>query len=337
MISQPFLCIFSIVNNTLVILAISNRCKAKLFKDKMYKYILVNAIFNICYSVTTLLRIVNTCLFVYASAMCSQVYQTEGSQYMKIIVAFFMGNVFMIGSNISYLTFAFYRLVNISEKKNYLFYTTFSRMNMKIYTLLVFGFAAAFSAFIFFQYNINVDNDYRKEFPYEKHDEFYCGIAGNNPKCNLLNGLKLANQIFNGILCVVLNLFIDICLSKVFNNEIKKKTRLDISKLKIDELKKKMEKLSKMIIANGVIYFLSHIPKFVTTLLLLIFANKLKKYCHERLSCDLINEEAEFFAIFSMIANFYIYKCFNSQFNESYCDLKAKFKNKLCPNSFKKN
>ena len=91
-----------------------------------------------------------------------------------------------------------------------------------------------------------------------------------------------------------------------------------------DELKKKKENLSKMVIVNGIVYFCSHMPKFVTTLLLIIYASKLKKFCTERISCDLINEEAEFFVVFSMLGNFYIFKCFNANFSESYADLKSR-------------
>ena len=326
LIAQPFLCLLSILTNLLVILVISNKKKAKLFKDKMYSYILVNAIFNILYCGTTLLRLVNTCVFFFAPHMCSQVYQSEDSQFFKIIVVFFMGNVFMIGSNVSYLSFTFYRLVGISEKKSDMFYLKLTNMNMKLYFLSVHLFGLLFSSFILFQYKLNDEHDYRKEFPHEKHDEFFCDNPGNKFQCELFNGFKLTNQIFNGILFVLLNFLIDLCLIKVFNKEMNAKMKLVT--LKIDELKEKKDNLSKMVIVNGSIYICSHMPRFVTTLLLIIFARKLKTFCTQRLSCDLINEEAEFFELFFMLSNFFIFKCFNSNFNESYLDLKASLKSK---------
>ena len=89
---------------------------------------------------------------------------------------------------------------------------------------------------------------------------------------------------------------------------------------------KKKENLNKMVILNGIVYFLSHMPKFVTTLLIVVFAARLRKFCQERMSCDLINEEAEFFVLISMIGNFYIFKGFNTSFGESYLDLKTRLK-----------
>ena len=295
----------------------------------MYAYIKVNALFNILYCLTVLSSLVSTCVFFYAPVMCSQVYRTEASQYFKIIAVFFMGNAFKVGSNVSYLSFAFSRLICVSLKKHYLFYATIKRIDMKVYTCVVFLFGVLSSLFILFQYNLNAMSDGRKEFPYEKRNEIYCSalspLSSQSSQCDLFNALKSINQLFNGIVVVILNFLVDLCLIKVFNKEINTKMKMKLSTHKVDELMKKKENLSKMVIVNGLIYFVSHMPKCVTTLLLVVFTSKLRMFCIERISCDLLNEEAEFFALFSMISNFYIFKYFNPNFQESYRNLKARF------------
>ena len=226
LIIQPFLCLISIVNNIGVILVISNKTKSKLFKDKMYSYIRVNALFNIFYCLVSILKLMSVCVFFYAPYTCSPMYQTDFSQRFKIIVVFFLGNVFQMCANISYVSFAFVRLVAISVKKSYLFYSAFTRMNIRVYFCLLVLLSSLLSLFILFQYDLNSVNDYRKEFPYEKRDEFFCELIKNKYACRLFNGFKLANQMLNGILFVCLNFVIDLCLVRVFNREINAKMEI---------------------------------------------------------------------------------------------------------------
>ena len=105
------------------------------------------------------------------------------------------------------------------------------------------------------------------------------------------------------------------------NKNMKKKVHLETSLNRMKDIKKKTKKLTKMVVVNGLLYFISHAPEFVSTLLLLIFSKKLLHFCNERISCDLINEEAEFFIIISMISNFFIFKHFNKNFRNSFRQL----------------
>ncbi len=319
---QPILCLISLITNTLVILTIRNRKKKKEFKEKMYTYILINAAFNIIYCLIMLLKLVNTCVFFYAPSACSLIYQTNTSQYFKIIGIFYLGNVFKTCSNISYTFFTLSRLIAVSfENKQHLFYKKFHDINIKFYSFILVLFSSVLSIFILFQYEINFLRDYRKEFPFEKRNEKFCQNLANKSQCRLFNAFKIINQVFNVIVFVVLNLFFDIILLKQFDKNMKKKVHLETSLNRMKDIKKKTKKLTKMVVVNGILYFISHAPEFVSTLLLLIFSKKLLHFCNERISCDIINEEAEFFIIISMISNFFIFKHFNKNFRDSFRQL----------------
>ncbi len=115
---QPLFCFVSIINNLLVIITIKNKNKKRNFKETMYKYILMNALFNIVYCLITILKLVNTCIFFFVPSLCSNVYQTSS---IILIIIFFMGNVFKTCSNVTYTFFSFSRLVSFAFDKNHTF------------------------------------------------------------------------------------------------------------------------------------------------------------------------------------------------------------------------
>jgi len=63
-ILQPILCLIGIFVNLIVILVVKSRMNGNLFKDKMYSFIVVNAIFNIAYCMIMILK-VSSLIFVY--------------------------------------------------------------------------------------------------------------------------------------------------------------------------------------------------------------------------------------------------------------------------------
>ena len=79
-----------------------------------------------------------------------------------------------------------------------------------------------------------------------------------------------------------------------------------------------------MVVINGAIYLVSLMPKFIVVLLRVIYSKRFKNFCTERISCDLISEEADFFILISMISNFYIFYRFNKKFRESFKNLLGK-------------
>ena len=135
------------------------------------------------------------------------------------------------------------------------------------------------------------------------------------------------NQSFNGILFLTLSLIIDIYLVYTFRDEMRQKSLLEFNKAKSEEFKKKIEKVTKMVLINSFVYFVSHAPIFVTTILLIAYAKRMAIFCTERMSCDLINEEAQFFCLISISFQFFIFFKCNKNFRESFDELFSLKKN----------
>jgi hypothetical protein len=325
LILQPLLCSWAILTNLLVILVIRNSKNHKELKSKMYKYAQINACFNIGYSSLMLFKLINTCVFYFSHVYkCSSVYQEGFSQYFKIYAVYFLGNVFKCCSNISYIFFSMSRYIAISLDSKNRFFIRFKRINVKAFVFIVLCLGVLLSTFILFQYETNEVYDYRKSFPFEKRDGQFCLDERNTFSCRLFNTFKLVNQSFNGFLFLTLNLIIDIYLVYTFRDEMRQKSLLEFNKAKCEEFKKKTEKVTKMVLINSLVYFVSHAPIFVTTILLIAYAKRMAIFCTERMSCDLINEEADVFILVSMILNFFIFLFFNRHFDESFQEVKTK-------------
>ena len=100
---------------------------------------------------------------------------------------------------------------------------------------------------------------------------------------------------------------------------------LEVNKKKGEEFKEKSKKVTRMVFINNAVYFVSHVPSLVVTLFLIVYSKRMAQFCTERISCDILNEEAEVFILVSMISNFFIFLYFNRNFNESFFDLKNRF------------
>ena len=318
---QPFLASIGIINNFLIIVAIRNKNKKKEFKEPMYRHILIHSSFNVCYCIILLLKLVNTCLFFESHVFCSSLYQLDSSQRFKIIIIFYLGNIAKICLNISYLCFSFSRFTLVSMNKENKFYIKFKNMNLKLYCFFLIFLSSFVSIFILFQYKLNLENDPSKEFPYEKRNEKFCSYQINRLACFFFNAFKIFNSALTSLAVVILNSVIDLSLIRDYSIDINKKLKMASSKNKIEELKKKKKKVTIMVIVYGVIFFISHMPEFITTILLIFFANQIKAFCQEKLSCDLINEEAEFFNLISIVSIFFILKKYDHNFRDSWNDL----------------
>jgi hypothetical protein len=325
-IFQPFLSVICILTNFLSIACIKNKEKQKEFKTPMYGHILVNCFFNIAYCVIMILRLVNTCVFPrpFESVFCSSFYTLHSAQYFKLIVILYLGNVFKLSANLSHLSFTLVRFILVTSLKDKKNFKKFLNLGLKKFSLILFITSSIFSLFILFQFRINTTLDVHKEFPYEWRDEYFCLSEENRYQCRLFNSFKIANKSLNDIVIFIFVLVIDLLLLRTVQSDLMKKSQKFKDESKQEEIAKSSKNIDHMVFTNGVIYVLAHFPEFILTILMISFADKIAHFCKENLSCDLINEEAGFFSLISILSKFYIFIRFNKTFKESFIDLKSR-------------
>jgi hypothetical protein len=308
-------------------MVIENKTKKKEFNQAMYRFVEINSIFNILYCSIMILKLINTCIFNKSSLFCSSVYETRSSQTFKIIVIHFLGNATKLSSNFSYLLFALNRLILITfEKEN-----TVERKHKKllyfIYLLIIFVVSCFLSLFKLFQYRLNDDTfSSQKDFPYEIRDESFCNLNEEWVKfqCGLFSAFKLLNTFLNDILLVILNIIMDIFLLKNFHKILSIKSRHLVNIEHRAHIKDSKKNLNRMVLFNSFLYIFSHLPESLTTLMLIVYARKIANFCQFNFSCDLINEEGEFFSLISIVCQFYVFRIFDKNFKASFLDLKAR-------------
>ena len=315
-ILHPVLCLMGMVNNAVTILVVRNKAMKKVFSSKMFKYLQLNAAFNIAYCGTMTLRLATECLAFKSSVFCSAIYQWNSVQYFKIIGVLFLGGLAKTCSNLSYMLFSVSRLVFISEhlKKNSIF-DKFSRMNVKLSILFVLALGCVLNGYKLFNYELNVTNFPHKEFPFETSDVGECHRL-YSLRCKLFSALKLFDRLVNDVGFFVLFVLLDLILYKKFRREVDKKKRIIGIHSTVDTTKKK-NAVTKMIIINGALNFVPLFPQFASTLSLIVFSARFYLLCTRLISCDLINENFQVFAALPIVLQIFIFMRFNSNFGRS--------------------
>ena len=99
-------------------------------------------------------------------------------------------------------------------------------------------------------------------------------------------------------------------------------------------IQKSKKNINRMILLTNVIYAIAHMPEFISTLLLISFYKQISKFCLN-ISCDILNEEAQFFCLISIVCQFFIFIKFKKTFKSSLKDLISRIipSNKIETNS----
>ena len=327
---EPIMCILSVTTNLLTICVIQSK-KALHLKQSihsiMYQHITVNSVFNILYSLIKLLSLVNICIFP-RSSFCSLIYQTNASQYFKIYMVYFLGNAARLCANTSYMAFSVSRYI-LSTSNPSRFFKKFEQLNLRRFYSLMSLFALGFSSYKIFQFKVNdFFPFYETNYPFDAYGINYChynlpiqipkwnSIAGF--KCYLFNILNMANNILNNMVFFFVSILIDVGLIRFTKKNLARKrtfySKEDAPGL-VQAVKFK-EKINRMVITNGILYFVSHAPEFVVILLLLVYKNGLSYYCTNYFSCNEFVEMAQAFNFFSIGFQFFVFKNFDKHFRE---------------------
>jgi hypothetical protein len=116
---------------------------------------------------------------------------------------------------------------------------------------------------------------------------------------------------------------------KYFNQAIDHKISLRNLNADNTDLLNKKKKVNRLVILNGILFFISHMPEFIIAILLLSFREKITNFCTHQIPCDLLNEEAQFFNLISIMCTFYLLLIFDRNFKESFHSRVKQLKTKL--------
>jgi hypothetical protein len=318
---RPILCLIGLIMNILTLKVIKNRKHSKHFKFPMYKHIQFNALFNIFFCFIYSFSLMNICIFP-KSSFCSSVLKSKTSQYLKIYLIYFLGNTFRLCCNFSYISFCLSRCISTISTNESKLKKWNEKLNTKRFYSIIFILSLAFSIFKLFENKVNeVYSYFDKNFPFNSYDVRYCGLE-SNAICKLFWALNLVNNFLNNILFLFLSLVIDVLMIRFSSKILKEKRALNCPHLE-DAIKFKT-KLNKMIITNASLFFISHIPEFLVTLLLIIFHDTLFEFCFNGFSCFELIEMAQTFHFISIGFQFFIFLKFDKNFLNSFRDF---FKN----------
>ena len=264
------------------------------------------------------------------SSFCSSVYKTSGAQYFKIYILLFLGNSLRLCCNFSYTLFSISRFYKSTSTKSKLF-PKFEKLNLKRFYFLMFVSCCLWSMFKLFEYRPNeIYSSFDKSFPYNRYDNLYCERVDDDSlkflsnECQIFPILNMINNVLNNVLFLFVSVMIDISMIRFLNKDFEHKKELFHDQKHLDEALEHKNKIRKLIITNGILFFISHMPEFVATLFLIIFRKELKFFCFFYFSCTEMNEIFEVFGFIGASVNFFVYKHFDHNFIESYKEIKEK-------------
>jgi len=327
---RPILCFFGIVTNVLTLKIIRNKTQTKHFKFPMYMHIQFNALFNIFFCIIYSFSLMNICIFP-KSSFCSSVLKNESNQSMKIYLIYFLGNTFRLCCNFSYFSFSSSRCIAAVTSSESKWKKWNEKLNIKLYYSIIFLVSLSFSVFKIFENKVNETySNFDQNFPSNLYDVGYCHYSEvyvNN--CTLFYSFNLVNNVLNNVLFLFLSTIIDVLMIRYSNKIIKEKRAINSPHL--NEAIQLKTKLNKMIITNGTLFFISHIPEFVVTLLLIIFKTPLFEFCFRYFSCFELVEMAQAFHFISIVFQFFIFYKFDGNFLNSFRDILQRLFCKTAP------
>ena len=329
-ILQPILSFVGIINNLITIIVIQNKHNKKHFEDKMYSHIVINCAFNIIFCFIMIFELVNQCLFYTSHVYCSAIYSTEASQYFKIVFIYFLGNLFKLCKNFSFLGFTFSRyILSLNKKKG--FYKFFNGMNLKIYICILVILSTLLSVYKLFEYSVETEMDLTDEFPRDKYTEKSC--EKEDFFCTFFSVMNMLNIFINDILLYFINLIIDIILVKDYSAYLINRQKLlgsssaSSNHKENEDSKIKENKVARMVVISNTFYLLTCLPEFVLSLIIIFFSKEISHYTNFNFKSSLIIDESKVFCLLSIVFNFYILIIFNRNFKKSFiCLFKNLFK-----------
>jgi len=330
---KAIFCSIGIVTNTINILVVKNKNNKKIQKSLLYKHILMNSIFNVLFCIISLLSLMNDCIF-FATSYCSSIYKYESVQYYKIYGVHFLGNAIRLCCNLSYITICLSRFFLSTANESNKLAKKFENLNLKKFYFLIVFISLLLNLFKVFEFSVNDFYSFNNfNFPFDNYGINFCENTETFTtafaiKCTLFPILDVLNNLLNNVVFLFISVVIDVALIRFTSMTVKQKKAIITDEKQLAEVLTFKQKINKMIVTNGLIFFLSHMPEFCVTLFVVALKKKLSFFCLYFFTCTEMIEISQVFSLVSISLVFFIYIKFDKNFKSSFSDL-FKTKNRV--------
>ena len=203
----PFVCTFGIITNILVVYTVSYKENEKDLKENQYKYMRLNAVFNILILIIEPITLISECQNYDLSIFCSQVRTWMFSQYFKIIFGEYISNVLRLAANFSYVIFSLNRLSLIGLEHGNII-SKASKLDLKGFFLRIAAPCLILPVVKIFRF---YPNNFLPDYDYPMHiEQFFHDI--NVSWIYVYLSFNLLYDFTNYVLFLIINFIIDISL-----------------------------------------------------------------------------------------------------------------------------
>lgn len=324
--------IFGFISNFVNLIVLKSIIFDKSFKklNSQYEYKLMfcNSLINFTFSLINIFHLINRCVSLNG-IFCSKFYTTITAQYFDIIFVEFLGNVFKLWSEITFITISLIRLNFLKNKlKKY-------RKKYNIIFVIFMLFTTILNVDKFFILKINhssinaIDSNEDFEFP-SRNTFLYSLIKERKIYFEHLNSLIfyfifVINFVLNDVIYFILLSFFDLYVLRFILLKLKKKKKvalkLKLSNSKISEIDSIQSRITLSIFGNTAsLFFLRAIHLYInTTIFFIKLRPNTKNACfkHNKL-CTNYLEASEILIIFSNSINFFTFYFINKNFRTKF-------------------
>jgi len=285
-------------------------------------------------------------------------------RYFKLIAIKLLGNILKTASNITFISFSLSRYLAMTNNNNNLkIFKIIDKNSFKIFVFVTFLVSILLNIHFYFISSNDINQlDQSPGIEFETKSNLYTLEVYEEYKLNfdelnqkILNSMQIIHIIFSDIFYIILVVIIDLCLLSFVIKKMKSKKLLInqqqqqssssssllsnfVSKKRILNLKRQIKnsenRLSNLVILNGINFLLFKLPTALITFYSLIYyfdqTNKQFKpnligyiICRYYRFCNSLAELAYLFYLLSILIQFFIIYKLDKNFNANCASLKS--------------
>ena len=312
----------------------------------MYNYLNIHCIFNLIFCLISIINyILGDCS--NDDIFCSEMYESIELKYTKVILIKLIGNAAKTCSNIAHVSFCLSRYKKM-KGLDYLLIKSFNNLSTKLYLILIIIFSILLNLYKYFQFSIQFTFKFKPLFKFYSLSDFFTQDTFYDYKENLtsseyiiLNIFQYLNVFFSDFTHIIAITTIDILLLRVVKKQLAAK-RLLLTQSNVTQSNEKLtaeQRISRMIILNGINYFIFRLPFAIVNFYGFFFRydkreNETNIYpnlisyivCRKYKFCKNLSQFLYFIYLISYFFQFFIFYKLDKNFHESAVNIKNKIK-----------